>query len=316
MSVYDGAAWVQLTDSLADREIFQTTIDTLDDTIETTVSGAIESLITEAQSILEQAGSVSVIVGKEGRKGPKGSAGIQGASGTVDNSQLSLLRDEYNRLFGLYGEQLIRVVNPADENVRAILNDSSVITTYSSYYQGLASTTLPNVLSRISDLQSRFNDLVSAGLPSNAYQEILDTFFPIGIILEFQGLNSSEELVVAGMTFAPIAAGRCLVCDNATMNGDGLLDFKERVFAAGSSGGVSEVTLTAQQTGVPYHVHQFNVAASEPSGSLLSNGVRVVASTPEFSFTYVTNMSGDLNATTAHDNMPPYNVTRFYERVG
>ena len=142
--------------------------------------------------------------------------------------------------------------------------------------------------------------------------------YPVGSI--YMSVNAVDPGVLFGGTWEPIE-DRFLLAAGDTYNN-------------GATGGEASVTLTAAQSGVPAHQHNVGTLSVSPSGhkiktnsyALGSGGTsrNIVTSSGSLSSGTVTDghgISGSVanntakNATSAHNNMPPYLVVNMWKRT-
>lgn len=146
---------------------------------------------------------------------------------------------------------------------------------------------------------------------------LLDTMWPIGTL--YLSMNNTNPGTFIGGTWVAEATGRMLV---------GLNDEDADFNVIGETGGAKEVTLTAAQSGLRAHGH----AVTDPGHAHTDSGVDVspyisqaggsygvsvpAAKTTGNSVTGVTvNDAAAVNATEAHNNLPPYMVCRVWRRT-
>ena len=121
--------------------------------------------------------------------------------------------------------------------------------------------------------------------------QFVNMIYPVGSIYMSASATSPETLF--GGTWESIG-GRFLIGSDAT-------------YAAGSTGGDAEITLTIDQ--IPSHNHSFREATTNGSG----NGYRFSASTGTYS--EATAYIGRTGGGAAHNNMPPYLAVYMWQRT-
>ena len=81
--------------------------------------------------------------------------------------------------------------------------------------------------------------------------------------------------------------------------------------AVGSTGGVSTVTLTAAQSGMPAHTHTYT-DNYRTTGIVVASGATAIASNSQTEVTRATtNNPADASAVSTHDNLMPYLTIAF-----
>ena len=177
-----------------------------------------------------------------------------------------------------------------------------------------------NVISDINNILQNDEIYLSYGdnLPSNFNTALLNALYPIGSI--YQSTTSTNPGTLFGGTWSQTGlAGRMLVGANST-------------YTAGSTGGASTVTLTANQSGTPAyttttdgsHTHtamtlklyKNAVVAGSNRSHFDKNGTHSSSTRTSSSDGYHGHWVSAVNATTAHENMPPYLVVYMWTRTG
>ncbi len=132
--------------------------------------------------------------------------------------------------------------------------------------------------------------------------------FPVGYVMHMSNGND-PNMLYPGTTWAAINGVFLLASSND--------------HALGATGGAETVTLTAAQSGLPAHTHAVDNFLSNPqtvarrtvsSGSGATNQLYSSGATSRNSATGAVS-GGAKNATSAHENMPPYKVVNVWERT-
>ena len=125
-------------------------------------------------------------------------------------------------------------------------------------------------------------------------EALLDTYYPVGRIY-FSTVNVSPASFMGG-SWTRIQ-DRFLLCAGTS-------------YAAGSTGGAANVTLTTDQ--MPSHSHGELVTVSSPTGGWYS---RVVADVGQNEPTVEIRQTAQTGGGQAHNNMPPYRAVYAWGRV-
>lgn len=151
----------------------------------------------------------------------------------------------------------------------------------------------------------------------------LDDIYPVGSI--YMSVNSTNPATVFGGTWQRITGRFLLAATDGGSSGASQ--------AAGNTGGAATVTLTAAQSGLPSHTHgigsgqafirynhtatgqgvQERSVASGASGNYKAPVVN--SSSVDFSYVLTTASEGGDNASSAHNNMPPYLAVYVWKRT-
>ena len=152
-----------------------------------------------------------------------------------------------------------------------------------------------------------------ASLNSNLITNIKNFYYPVGAI--YMSTTSTNPGTLFGGSWTALE-GRILICNDST-------------YTAGGTGGASTVTLTAAQTGMQghntsfgnNHTHTFtinianNLKAGTNRGIYHNDGTNAP--------TYTSSQNGGhqhtaaaVNASSAHNNMPPYLAVYMWKRTG
>ena len=153
---------------------------------------------------------------------------------------------------------------------------------------------------------------------------IFDLIYPVGSI--YMSVNSTNPgTLMAGTTWQRITGRFLLAATDGGSSGASQ--------AAGNTGGAATVTLTAAQSGLPSHTHgigsgqafiRYNQTAtgqgvqerSVASGASGNYKAPVVnSSSVDFSYVSTTGSEGGDNASSAHNNMPPYLAVYVWKRT-
>lgn len=159
-------------------------------------------------------------------------------------------------------------------------------------------TRLASVFERLDIIRRKLTVVESAAVPVGTPLPWLVSTVPSGY-LEFNGQSTAGYPVLASLFGAtlPDLRDRFLVGASGTK-------------AVGSTGGAETVTLTAAQSGLPAHTHSMPVAGV----GVVAN--RFTSGTTETN-TYVTGgvTGGAQNASSSHENKPPYHAVRWITRA-
>lgn len=153
---------------------------------------------------------------------------------------------------------------------------------------------------------------------------IFDLIYPVGSI--YMSVNSTNPgTLMAGTTWQRITGRFLLAATDGGSSGASQ--------APGNTGGAATVTLTAAQSGLPSHTHgigsgqafiRYNQTAtgqgvqerSVASGASGNYKAPVVnSSSVDFSYVSTTGSEGGDNASSAHNNMPPYLAVYVWKRT-
>lgn len=172
------------------------------------------------------------------------------------------------------------------------------------------------------------NTEIDAG-PIVAPSVAVEKSWPVGSIF-ISAVPANPNTLLGVGTWVPTAIGRTIVG----------IDPNDTSFnAAEKAGGAKSVTLTAGQSGLPYHAHSFSVSGntggmsddqvnttSTPTdtggsrpvvrggGNVASNSIDGLNHTHAFSFGGAT-AAASANAAEAHENMPPFLVFYIWKRT-
>jgi len=137
----------------------------------------------------------------------------------------------------------------------------------------------------------------AGAIPSANLTSVLTTLYPVGSIY-CSTVSTNPNTLFGFGTWVAFGAGRVLV-------GNGTSD---AAYAAGATGGVSTVTLTAAQSGLPAHTHPIKYAT--PSGS---DGAGFDDAAGSGTKNSDANSAAD--ASEAHTNLQPYIVVYMFNRT-
>ena len=173
------------------------------------------------------------------------------------------------------------------------------------------------------------SDTGNVNIPSGAAYKInntaiFDLIYPVGSI--YMSVNSTNPgTLMAGTTWQRITGRFLLAATDGGSSGASQ--------APGNTGGAATVTLTAAQSGLPSHTHgigsgqafiRYNQTAtgqgvqerSVASGASGNYKAPVVnSSSVDFSYVSTTSSEGGDNASSAHNNMPPYLAVYVWKRT-
>lgn len=138
---------------------------------------------------------------------------------------------------------------------------------------------------------------------TNMKYALIDLLYPVGsIYTEVTGTNPGTTF--GRGTWSAFGSGTFLVgLDSGDTNFDTVLE----------TGGSSEVTLTAAQSGLPAHTHVLNMTDGT-GGALTLPGQQSSKATTNTGVTGAVS-GGAAAASEAHTNLPPYTVVYFWRRT-
>ena len=166
------------------------------------------------------------------------------------------------------------------------------------------------------------------------YGALLDLFYPVGSI--YMSVNDVNPSSLFGGTWERIQVGRFLVSagggSNSTPTTDGASDAANDGntgwYPQGEKGGSRQVTLTAAQSGVPSHTHGVtrsiqHVNLNKYSGASYNNQFRCTSASSggrlfyhiQYSETVTSGGNTAANASSAHENRPPYLAVYMWKRT-
>ena len=149
---------------------------------------------------------------------------------------------------------------------------------------------------------------------------IIDLIYPVGVFLETVDGDFNPNTAYTGTTWIQCDGGIMLVSAGGTY----------AVTSNMKDGGDAEVTLTAAQSGMPAHSHgpyaegygymmaKHDVSAGNmesQSGSGRYYPYQTVSDTNLYARPTATGTAAARNATSAHNNMPPYKVVYRWQRT-
>jgi len=177
-------------------------------------------------------------------------------------------------------------------------------------------------------LTTRGGEVINAG-PIIAPTLAVEKAWPVGSVFISNSATNPSSLLGVG-TWVRFASGRVLVGQSDT-------DVDFNTFA--KTGGAKTVVLSGAESGVQAHTHTFSgntgsspidismnvgAATSNPDGgssavtraNATGSGPRLAGSSSHtHAFAGTTAVRGPINATEAHENMPPYAVAYFWVRT-
>lgn len=157
--------------------------------------------------------------------------------------------------------------------------------------------------------------------PLAAYAELINILYPVGFV--YTSVNSTNPGTLFGGTWVAFGSGRVLIGA-----GDGYDGHATKSFAAGTTGGVYDVTLTSNQSGLRVHNHpitdkqhqhaQYGTGNSDNAGSYQGGGNVAIPQAPTgLSYTGITGTENNtaLDAAESHTNTQPYIVVYMWQRI-
>ena len=157
---------------------------------------------------------------------------------------------------------------------------------------------------------------------------LLNYCYPIGTIYETTNVDFNPNTAIGG-TWEQIKGKFLLATDYDMQSGSTFGNY-----LPGSSGGAATVTLTAAQSGIPAHKHGVGTLSVGPNGhklrasefkigtsSATRNSPLSTAALGNSTFTDSHTISGSVanntatNASSAHENMPPYITVCVWKRT-
>lgn len=159
---------------------------------------------------------------------------------------------------------------------------------------------------------------VSGGVPAHTLSSkvTVDDVYPIGSV--YMNVSATDpSTLFPGTTWRALAPGRVLVGAGTTTDSRG----ESKTFSNGASGGEFSHLLSGQESGVKGHTHKLNEcrtnAETSGYGLTATSGFsdRVLVDTSVDARKRATETSGDIAATSAHNNIQPYLVVHMWERT-
>ena len=153
-------------------------------------------------------------------------------------------------------------------------------------------------------LDSQGNLIVNS-ITTNSTNGLLDLVYPVGSI--YMSVNSTSPATLFGGSWEQIKDKFLLSSGDTYTNGD--------------TGGEATHLLTAAESGMPNHYHNYgytDASACRPTYTADSNWMTIlnhVGNNGQGYGSVRTQNSGAKNATSAHNNMPPYLVVNVWKRV-
>lgn len=299
LKVRVGNEWKTLTYSLVERTNFLEILNNLPTYIQEQVSLQLSGIESTIEAIQQMVNSVSVIEGPPGPAGPQGPQGPAGAGGSTATVDLSGPAGDLNDLRQAIEDLKTTVEDTVglqltQEQLDALAALGGELTDTQNKYTAV-NNTIGSQETRIKSLETDSALLTngpSAEVIANIKATVLDAVYPIGTIIELYNNSGNPATLMdwpESRWNSDIGAGRFLLAANGT-------------YPAGFNGGTHEVTLTAAQSGLRAHTHDFQFGGTAARTSTLASSGRPNAEYP----TLTTVSVGEMDALEPHTNMPPW----------